>query len=340
MDQQLSISVIIPSHNPRLDYLKIALVALKAQTLPSDQWELIVVDNASKQPLVADSGCRMPDSGVLSAATCSEFPKRRESYDGECVGIDLSWHPMGRVVREEKLGLTHARLRGFAEAKAPLIVFVDDDNVLEKNYLEVALALAHEHLNLGVWSGQVFPEFESSPCKEIQPFLHVLCLRELEADIWGNHRNTGLLPFGAGMCVRKNVAARYVEQVKKCSQRLELGRKGDLLTSSEDLDLALTCIDLGMGTGLFRRLRLTHLIPARRLQKEYILKLFQDSAMGHAIFEKARGIPHPPEPRGIDKLVATYKLWRATPMQKAVHAARLKGYQNAQKPLSGNPTSK
>ena len=37
----------------------------------------------------------------------------------------------GRVVREERLGLTHARLRGHAEASGKILVFVDDDNLLD-----------------------------------------------------------------------------------------------------------------------------------------------------------------------------------------------------------------
>ena len=42
----------------------------------------------------------------------------------------------------ERLGLTPARLRGIRESRGELLVFVDDDNVLERDYLEVALALA------------------------------------------------------------------------------------------------------------------------------------------------------------------------------------------------------
>jgi hypothetical protein len=110
----------------------------------------------------------------------------------------------------------------------------------------------------------------------------------------------------------------------------------DSLASSGDLDLGLTSIELGMGTGLFRDLVVTHLIPERRLTRDYILRMIEDSAMGHYIFEASRGIPHPVVPKGIDALVAKYKLWRATPMQKAVHAARLRGIQRAMKVLHAN----
>ena len=47
------ISVVIPTHNPRMDYLRRVLEALRGQTLPREQWEIIVVDNGSRVPLRA-----------------------------------------------------------------------------------------------------------------------------------------------------------------------------------------------------------------------------------------------------------------------------------------------
>src|SRR5688572_8492222 len=100
------ISVIICAHNPRPHYLRRVLEALRAQTLPLEKWELLLVDNASAEPL----------SGR----------------------VDLTWHPNARHIHEMSLGLTHARLRGIVEAGAGLLVFVDDDNVLKIDYLEYA----------------------------------------------------------------------------------------------------------------------------------------------------------------------------------------------------------
>src|ERR1700722_2249773 len=99
-----AVSVIICSHNPRENYLRRVLDALRAQTLPAQEWELLLVDNASTEPLAGR--------------------------------FDLSWHPNARHVREEKTGLTPARLRGIAEANGELLVFVDDDNVLRSDYLQ------------------------------------------------------------------------------------------------------------------------------------------------------------------------------------------------------------
>jgi hypothetical protein len=39
---------------------------------------------------------------------------------------DLSRHPKGRDIREDRLGVIMARHRGIKEASAPLLLFVDD----------------------------------------------------------------------------------------------------------------------------------------------------------------------------------------------------------------------
>src|SRR6266852_2942765 len=106
------LSVMICTHNPRSDYLRRCINALRGQTLPYDRWELVVVDNRSDE-LVADR-------------------------------IDLSWRPEARIVREETLGLTPARLRGIRETKGELLVFLDDANVLDTDFLETALRTAED----------------------------------------------------------------------------------------------------------------------------------------------------------------------------------------------------
>lgn len=299
MDQKINpeISVVVCTHNPRLDYLERVLGSFKSQTYPLVKWELLIVDNKSEEPLTDR--------------------------------LDLGWHPQARVVREEELGLTRARVRGIKESNGDLIIFVDDDNVLDADYLGVACNIASKHSNLGAWSGQVLPEFEIDPPQEIVPFLGVLCIRELSKDIWGNSLGGLNLPYGAGMVVRKLVAQSYALVVGANPVRLGLDRAGSNLASSGDLDLALTSMDLGLGTGLFESLRLKHLIAKRRLSKEYILKLIEDSTFGHSIFLKQRRINGGKCSSRIDKWVERYKLFMASPMQKAVAAARERGAKRA-----------
>jgi hypothetical protein len=234
-----AISVIICSHNPRENYLRRVLDALRAQTLPAKDWELLVIDNASAEPLAGR--------------------------------FDLSWHAHARLVREEKVGLTPARLRGIVESRGDLLVFVDDDNVLRADYLQACLKISADYPQLGAWGGSCLPEFEVEPPAELRPWLGGLLIEKLsEPNIAKIPRGGPALPPGAGMAVRRNVALNYREQVLLDPLRQTLDRSGKMLGAGGDSDMALCSLALGLGTGRFPELELTHLIPARRLTLEYL----------------------------------------------------------------------
>ena len=155
------ISVVIPTHNTRQDYLRRVLDALKQQTLPCEQWEIIVVDNGSRVPLEAGAG--QQDNRSAGPQDCGTSLPSHLPTCPPFTEIDLGWHPNARVVREEELGLTFARLRGFVEARGELIVMVDDDNVLAPDYLENAVSIAQRNPALGAFGGKCVPEFEVEP---------------------------------------------------------------------------------------------------------------------------------------------------------------------------------
>lgn len=269
------VSVVIPTHNPRIDYLRRVLEALRAQTLPREQWELLVVDNAS-----------------------------RENVEGR---VDIGWHGNARVVREEELGLTFARLLGFAEAKGELIVMVDDDNVLAPDYLANAVKIAQKHKDVGAFGGKCLPEFEVEPEPWMEEFLPLLALRDHgdEVVISGDVRSADGLhraypdraaPIGAGMVLRSGAARAYAERLQTRGERQEVGeegrqesvgssqvkgredlmtitdRKGDSLASAGDNDLVFQVLRDGWKVGYFPQLVVTHLIPSNRLTVDYLAR--------------------------------------------------------------------
>lgn len=247
------LSLIICTHNPRSEYLDIVLTSLKSQTLPQSQWELILIDNASDKILALE--------------------------------IDLSWHPSSRHVREEKLGLTNARLRAFREATADILVFVDDDNILDSDYLKNTVEILEQHPNLGAIGGKSLPEFEVQPESWFAEISAPLGLRDLGNEVkvayWDKEisRNyPAFAPIGAGLVIRKSAAEIYAQRITNDNVRLALGRTGKQLTSGEDNDIVLTLLDGGYGVGYFPQLQLTHLIPAGRLTKEYLARLNRASS--------------------------------------------------------------
>ncbi|NJN10968.1 MAG: glycosyltransferase family 2 protein [Richelia sp. RM2_1_2] len=306
---QHTISVIICTHNPRNQYLTRVLQSLKTQTLSKESWELLLIDNASDKVLLSE--------------------------------IDLSWHPQSRYLREDELGLTPARLRGIKESQGETIVFVDDDNVLEPDYLEVVLRISKNYPVIGAWGGQTIPEFEVEPPIWTKPYWGYLAVLEFQEDKWSNllHQNE-TSPCGAGMCVRKNVANKYADLIKYDSARLKLGRKGldeksQILLSGEDKDLAFTACDIGLGTGIFTALRLKHLIPANRVTTEYFVRLIEGTSYSTKILESLRGkMPDISEPFWKRKLSEFYKLQKMHPQERPFFKAQLRGEELARKQVS------
>jgi glycosyltransferase involved in cell wall biosynthesis len=244
-DLTMQLSVVICTHNPRADYLQQVLDALKAQTLPKDQWELLLIDNASKE-LLATSW-------------------------------DLSWHPHARHIREDELGLTPARLRGIKESTGEILVFMDDDNVPAPDYLATSLEIASIQVSIAVWNGRVDPEFDQKPAEWMRPLWGALAIRPVERDCWANVYDCAeARPWGAGMCVRRKLALAYSEEVKRVAAFNILDRRGSSLMSAGDLHFASLACRLGWGMGCFRGLKLKHLIPATRLERAYLENLCEN----------------------------------------------------------------
>jgi glycosyltransferase involved in cell wall biosynthesis len=249
----MKLTVIICTHDPRPEYLSRALDALRTQTLPKTDWELLVIDNASR---------------VATADL-----------------VSLTWHPNARHIREDVLGLTSARLRGIREALGELLVFVDDDSLLDTSYLEIAMGVGGSRPDLGCWgAGCIEPEYETPPPEWLSAYDGALAIRRLDRDLWANiPASNHSLPFGVGMCLRRTVADQYVSLCKQDKVRRSLDRSGESLTSCGDTDIGMLACELGMGTASFTRLKITHLIPERRTTQQYMSRLVAGKAESQVV---------------------------------------------------------
>jgi hypothetical protein len=99
----MRISVVLPTHN-RADLLREAIASVQNQTWPD--WELIVVDDGSVPP----------------------------AYQERDDGID---HPVKWLRNELAQGPSNARNRGIEVAGGDIVTFLDDDDLLTENALEV-----------------------------------------------------------------------------------------------------------------------------------------------------------------------------------------------------------
>lgn len=120
------VSVIIPTYNRKESILP-TLDSLARQTYPSDQFEIIVVDD----------GCTDGTSETVAAE-----------------------YPAVHLIGQTNQGAAAARNTGATLARGDYLVFIDDDIVLHEQYLEeIVGACAREHTFLAM--GQVQPAVDA-----------------------------------------------------------------------------------------------------------------------------------------------------------------------------------
>jgi glycosyltransferase involved in cell wall biosynthesis len=278
----LDASVIICTHNPRSDYFARVLDGLRNQTLPLHKWEFLIIDNASGLPLASS--------------------------------WDISWHPMGRHILESELGLSSARRRGIQEASADLIIFVDDDNVLDETYLAEAIKIKQEWPSLGVWgSGSIRGDFEVEPPERLRPWLPV---RQVTAPRWsnlaGSHSSLfgespdDAIPWGAGLCVRKEVAIAYSQFCHRSSIQIT-DRQGVSLAGGGDTEISFVSCSHGLGIGIFPELKLIHLIPQHRVSEQYLVRFAEGTCLSNFLLRYKWQHIIPQSPYSIKTMLSALK---------------------------------
>jgi glycosyltransferase involved in cell wall biosynthesis len=242
------ISVIIPTYNPDMGRLNQTLEGLKNQNLEQKFWEVLIIDNNSENSFTTD--------------------------------IELSWHRDIKIFREQKQGLTYARMKGFSEARGEILVLVDDDNVLEEHYLQRTFEIFNNYPALGAIGGKSIPIFENDPPDWLHDFYDTLALRDLGENIiidqWEN-KFPYSAPIGAGMAIRKEALNPYIVKINS-GEAVITDRNATSLSSAGDNEIIIEILKAGWQTAYFPGLSLNHLIPKERLSVEYLARLLNHSS--------------------------------------------------------------
>ena len=126
-----AISVVICTYN-RADLLTKGLQTLCEQTLAISEYEVIVVDNNSQD-----------NTRAVTEDFCRRYPNIRYFF-------------------ETQQGLSHARNRGWREAKASYIAYIDDECKMPPQWLAIAKQII-DRLSPAVFGGPYYGYYNSSP---------------------------------------------------------------------------------------------------------------------------------------------------------------------------------
>lgn len=254
-------SIVICTYDPDLVIFERLLNALDSLRMPNIlPVEFIFIDNNSKLPIV-----KIP---FLKAF--------------------LAKGPFRRVVNEANPGLTEARIKGFNEAAYDWIVFFDDDNEPNVNYLIDLEKTINKYPEVGCW-GPAEIRVELLNVEEnawIQQ--HKLYFQERN---WGkttfgvSHIWQDYFPYGTGLVVRRTVLMEYVRRIKTGQYSLS-DRKGKRLSSGGDLQIVLTATDMQLPAGTIKELTINHLISAKKATISYLEKQIYGTSSSYVAAHK------------------------------------------------------
>lgn len=180
-----------------------------------------------------------------------------------------------KVVTEVRAGLIFARQKGVEASQFDLLLFCDDDNWLEENYIHYGYEIMNSNKKIGVLGGKSEGYFETEKPEWFMTFRSAYAIGK-QHRVSGNINGRGFVA-GAGMVIRKQ-AFDLLDSIG--FKPMLTGRKGKDLTSGEDAELCLVLLFLGYDLYYDERLQFIHYMPATRLKWKYCVSMM---ARGHAI---------------------------------------------------------
>lgn len=232
------LTAIICTYN-REKYIRPLLESLAANDLGKDEYEILLVDN----------NCKDNTKGVCEAFA-TDHP-------------DITF----RYVLETEQGLSAARNKGIKEAHGDIIVYVDDDALVDTHYLKDFVQHFAQHPETMAAGGPIEPLYETKEPEWMSPYTKALLTAWMNYGTKLREYPQGKYPGGGNAAYRKEVFD------KVGLFNTELGRKGGNLMGSEEKDIFDKMHSLGMKVMYLPEPVLHHIIPQAKLDEPYFNKL-------------------------------------------------------------------
>jgi glycosyltransferase involved in cell wall biosynthesis len=268
----IAYTVALCTHN-HADRLVRTLADLAQLRMPRRPWELLVVDN----------GCRDATPALLAGYAWPE-----------------GWQV--RIVREEKLGLSNARNRAIADARGEYVIFMDDDETADPDWLCAYERLIDAHRPDAFGGRQVVLFEDMRPAWLRDELLGFLGELNRADDI--TPLTDPYTPFyGGNFGFRRAV----VERVGAFDAML--GRKGSDNTGGEEVDFYRRLLAAGFKVWWTPQAVIHHRIQAAKLERRYFHDLHYRMGRMEAIRKRGPGSRLPPRYLFGQLLRATMAVW-------------------------------
>lgn len=207
-------------------------------------WEVIVIDNASTDD--------------TSQVARQEWHKYRNT-------VPFS------VLYQPRQGLTFAREMAIEEANYEYVLFCDDDNWLNTEYVDTAYHLMLQHPNIGVLGGHGELVYEVPPPSWAQT-LPMFGNGPQETRSGKVKRN---IVYGAGSILRRSA---FLRLFKAGYKPFLTDRNANSLSSGGDSELCYAIALANFDIWYDDRLRFKHFMPKARITWSYYTRFFKERA--------------------------------------------------------------
>ena len=232
------LTVIICTYN-RAKYISPLLESIAANDLSKSEYEILLVDN----------NCTDNTHEI-----CDAFAAAHKEVNF-------------RYVVEPEQGLSSARNKGIKEAKGDIIIYIDDDALIDKDYLRIYSEWFASHPETMACGGPIEPLYETQEPKWMTPYTKALLTAWMNYGDKVREYPKGRYPGGGNAAYRKEV----FEKVGFFNTAL--GRKGGNLMGSEEKDIFDKMHARGMQVLYLPTPVLHHCIPPIKLEKDYFDRL-------------------------------------------------------------------
>jgi glycosyltransferase involved in cell wall biosynthesis len=188
-----------------------------------------------------------------------------------------------RLLQEPQPGLSFARTNGINSARYDTVVFSDDDTLLAPDYVRKAAEFMEKHADAGLCGGHGEPVFESEPDARVRPYLEYYACGPQGPEPLCDITQRGFVS-GAGSVLRKSSWHRIIGAGFAF---MSPGRRGNVLMGGEDVEMGYAMRAAGYRIYYWEELCYKHILPARRLTWEYLLRMSYGS--GYSAF----AVPEP-----------------------------------------------
>lgn len=233
-DTDILLSVVICTHN-RAAYLYPCVMSVLNQSVADVCYEILIVANA-----------------------CTDETER--------IARELSAKQGVRHVVEPTLGLSHARNRGWREARGQIVAYLDDDATAEPGWMESALSVFQKHRPQPAWVGGAI----DLACEVPMPSW-------LGRECWHlfGHLDWGDIPCVLGPeCYLAGGNSFFRREVLKKMGGFDarLGRRGRLLIAGEETYLDWCLRHAGEQLYYHPGVRIRHHVSADRFKRSWMYR--------------------------------------------------------------------